>query len=428
MAKKKVMKEGELPDIMDMMASIDDKTEVLAESQNAVIDDWISTGNYILNACISGSILKGIPSGKIICYYGQSGSGKSFLSCAACAQAIKKGYTVLYLDSEGSITKEFIDRICGHDASKHVLIRSVDTVTEVTQILTNLLNKLGDEKKEYGKCHKMFIVLDSLGNLSDDSEIENAEKGENKANLQKNKLLKNLYRIITPRLAFTQTPFITISHSYASMSMFSPGNIVVGGSSVLYNSSVMLELFPSKLMDKENDAAASKAKGSESNVKNGITVTAKCTKNRFARPKKVQISIPFYKALNPYLGLEQYMTWENSGVCRGTMITEKEYEKLGGESDNVHSWDFNGQKLYCQAKDTARGIVVKHLGKQVSFVDFFKPDVFTDELLKKLDEEVIRPEFELPSQDSFEDIKEFEDTIDVGGEVDEDEATEEKTE
>ena len=58
MAKKKVLKDGELPDVMELMSTVDDKTEILAESQNAVIEDWISTGNYLLNACISGSILK----------------------------------------------------------------------------------------------------------------------------------------------------------------------------------------------------------------------------------------------------------------------------------------------------------------------------------------------------------------------------------
>ena len=68
MAKKKVLKDGELPDVMELMSTVDDKTEILAESQNAVIEDWISTGNYLLNACISGSILKGIPTGKITCY------------------------------------------------------------------------------------------------------------------------------------------------------------------------------------------------------------------------------------------------------------------------------------------------------------------------------------------------------------------------
>lgn len=553
MAKKKVEKTGELPSLLDMITSIDDKCEILSESQNAVIEDWISTGSYLLNACVSGSMLKGIASGKIMCYYGQSGSGKSFLSCAACREAVKKGYVVLYCDSEGAITDDFLKRI-GVDTSK-VIIRPVATITEVTQVLTNVLTKL-EEQRAAGNPQKMMIVLDSLGNLSDDSDLEAAADGVTKANLQKNKLIKNLYRVVTPKCSATQTPFITISHSYSSLSLYG-GNVISGGcltpltnvivaderrverikdikvgdmvlsydgkfhevlktfnfkkevikftfendsiiecstthrfltditepindesswtlaenlkigdkvykyenselmqveianiehlgeldvcdltvegthsyitengivnhnSGIQYNASVMLELFPSKLVDKENDNAANATLGGESNVKNGITVTAKCTKNRFARPKKISLAIPFYKKINKYLGLEQYMTWENSKVCRGSMLTDAEWTKMGGDSKTVHSWELDGKTYHCIEKDTARGIVVAALGKQVSFAEFFTPEVFTEERLKQLDDEVIRPEFELPSQDSFEDITDIEDSLVVGGEINE---------
>ena len=47
------------------------------------------------------------------------------------------------------------------------------------------------------------------------------------------------------------------------------------------------------------------------------------------------------------------------------MLTDKEWEKLGGDSATVHSWELNGVTYHCQAKDTARGIVVKHLGRAV---------------------------------------------------------------
>ena len=100
MAKKKVVaKEGQLPDIMEMMKAIDDKSELLSESTRARINDWIPTGNYLLNACISGSILKGLPGGRITTFFGTNGSGKSYLACSACREAIKKGYNILYLDS-----------------------------------------------------------------------------------------------------------------------------------------------------------------------------------------------------------------------------------------------------------------------------------------------------------------------------------------
>ena len=423
MAKKKVVaKDGQLPDIMEMMKAIDDKSELLSESTRARINDWIPTGNYLLNACISGSILKGLPGGRITTFFGTNGSGKSYLACSTCREAIKKGYNILYLDSENSIDPVFMERL-SVDTSK-VIIRSVNTITECTQIVSNLLDTLKEQDEQYGYHHKFLIVLDSLGNLSDEADNENLRNGEIKQNLQKNKKNAQFFRVITTLLGETDTTMITISHCYASMSIFTGGaNILTGGESIKYNSSVILELFPSKLVDKENDEAAAKARGGDANVKNGVVVTAKCSKNRLARPKKISsLRIPFYKKPNPYIGLEEYCTWNidkdgRFGAVRGTMLTKSEFEKSGGESDKVHSWELNGETYYCLEKDTARGIVVKHLGKQVSFQEFFTKEVFTDEFLEALDENVIRPEFELPNQSSDEDIQDIESTIDVGGSV-----------
>ena len=48
--------------------------------------------------------------------------------------------------------------------------------------------------------------------------------------------------------------------------------------------------------------------------------------------------------MNKYLGLEQFMNWENAGVCRGNLLTEKEYNKLSdSEKAKIHVFDFNGE-------------------------------------------------------------------------------------
>ena len=73
--------------------------------------------------------------------------------------------------------------------------------------------------------------------------------------------------------------------------------------------------------------------------------------------------------------------------------------------------------MYCQQKDTARGIVVKHLGEVVPLTELFTDKVFTDEYLHWLDDNVIRPAFELPDQNAFDDVKEIEDLIEVKSEA-----------
>ena len=91
------------------------------------------------------------------------------------------------------------------------------------------------------------------------------------------------------------------------------------------------------------------------------------------------------------------------------ILYEKDYDKLSSqEKDKCYEMvDCDGVVCYARPKDTARTIVVKHLGKKIPVTDFYTPEVFTDELLHKLDEEVIKPNFELPSSDSMMDVEEF---------------------
>ena len=42
------------------------------------VNDYIDTGSYILNALLSGSIHKGLPSNKITAFAGESATGKHF--------------------------------------------------------------------------------------------------------------------------------------------------------------------------------------------------------------------------------------------------------------------------------------------------------------------------------------------------------------
>ena len=413
MAKKtSIKKEGQLPDPLELITKIDKESEILSDSIYSNIPDWISCGSYICNATLSGSIFKGIPVGRISSFCGENSTGKSFLACSVCREAQKKGYIPYYLDSEGAMTKDFFSRI-GGDPSK-MIIRQVNTVSEVSQIVLTLLDTLIEQQKEYGDHNKYIIVIDSLANISTTKEVNDTAGGSEKVDMTRSKEWRKFFRVVSVKLAETATPLIACNQVYASQDMFNPGNRQATGGGIAYNSSVTLELFASKLQDKANDNAAAKATNSEDVIKTGILVKMKPKKSRFAIPRVGRLMIPFYKKINPYFGLETYMTWDNSGVCRGSIITQKEYDKLtDGEKKKVHTFEFNGETKYAYEKETARGIVVSHLGEAIPVADFFTDKVFTEDFLKKLDDNVIRPAFELPDQNAFDDIKEIEDLIDV---------------
>ena len=197
------------------------------------------------------------------------------------------------------------------------------------------------------------------------------------------------------------------NHTYVSKN-----GIINHNSGISYNSSLTMMLSTAKLDDKVSDKEASKKQGDF--IKTGVMVTARPEKSRFTIPQKVKFQIPFFKAPNPYVGLELYMSWENSGVLRGKMLSQKEFNKLSDtEKDRCYEMtDESGELTYAYPKDTSKNIVVKHLHKEVPLIDLWTPSVITEDVLKTLDETVIRPNFELPSQDKVNDLDEFIETID----------------
>lgn len=405
MAKKEAFNAKGTDSIFDLVKSVDNSAEILAESTTAIIDDYVNTGSYILNACLTGSLFKGIPSGRVLCLAGAPGTGKSYLAVSACREAQKKGYTPVYMDSEGAIDKDFIERL-GCDASKFI-IKQVTTISEVSSFMANLLKKVNDISKK--DRPKLMFVLDSLGNLTSTKELNDTIELTGKRDMTKAQDVKALFRTNATALAKAQAPFIVTSHIYMTQDLFSKA-VVSGGSGIAFNASITLLLTTAKLEDKESEKLAEKKVGDF--TKTGVIVTAKPEKSRFTIPQKVKFQIPFFKAPNPYVGLESYITWENSGILEGILIDDKEYNKLSeSEKATVKTFEFEGKTLYAFPKVAGiqknRKIVVKHLGQELPISELFTSKVFTEEVLRNLDNTVIKPSFELPSQEAFNDIDEF---------------------
>lgn len=386
----------------ELLKSFGSSVEVLADSKVSEIKEYINTGNYMLNACMTGSLFKGIPAGRMTMLSGESGTGKSYLAVSICRNAQKLGYIPIYFDSESSIDTSFVERL-GCDGSNFG-IHNVNTISQVSTEISKICNGLLNTPEE--NRPKLIIVIDSIGNLASDKEKNDILEGNQKVDFTKQKELKSLFRAVTSNLGILGIPLICTSHVYQTMDLYSTKKIG-GGSGAIYNASVTLMLTTAKLDDKLSDKAASERVGDF--TKTGVIVTATPQKSRFTIPQKVQFQIPFFKAPNPYVGLEKYLTWENSGIVRGEILNKKEYDKLSDvdKSKCYEMADENGEVCYARPKDTARTIVVKHLGKKIPVTELWSPKVFTDELLHKLDDEVIRPSFELPSSDSFADLEEL---------------------
>jgi hypothetical protein len=201
-----------------------------------------------------------------------------------------------------------------------------------------------------------------------------------------------------------------ISHN--SIGSFMGGSTISGGGGGKYSPSIIFTLTKSQLTDKDSEEHVKKIGLEKARV--GIVVTLWPYKQRFARPIPVKIHIPFYKKPNPYVGLEKFVNWETCGIIRGNIINEKNYNKLKPEEQKkCHQFKSkNDEIVYAYPKDTARKLVCKHLKEEVPLAELYTERVFTEDILKQLDENIIKNTFMLPSIESLEDLAEVTDLID----------------
>ena len=404
MAKRASVEKTQLSfsELNDILSKFSPDGALIEDNIYAKIDEWIGTGSYILNAALSGSLFGGMPNRRSLMLAGQEGTGKTYLAMSIIRSAQAMDYFPIYYDSEGSIDVDFVKKL-GIDTSKFRL-ENVNTIEEFAT-LTAKLNESIAEVKTAGKTPpKIMVVLDSLGNLSSTKEKADTTSGDNKRDMIKQQAIRRTFRVIGNNFAKNGIPFIICNHVYASIGSYIPGDTVSGGGGGKYNSSIIFVLTKSKLTDKDSEEHV-KSKGLDPHTKIGIVVTVHPYKQRFARPIKVQLHIPFYKKPNPFVGLEKFVNWETCGIVRGKMISEKEYEKLTpAEQKKCNSFTTSDGIKYAMARDTARSLVCKHLQGEVPLGELYTEKVFTQEVLHELDENIIKKTFMLPSIESLDDL------------------------
>jgi len=361
MAKKKASSgKFSFNDLAKKMIEVNPEGLIASDSvERMKITNWLNTGNYLLNAQISGSLKKGIPEGRVTMLSGVAGTGKTYLSLNISRAAQAQGYKIIWVDTENAIDDETFTRF-GINL-EDVLYVPMNVISELSTYLLNMLNSLIEARDGGQEIDKYLIIIDSLGNLSTDKEVRDVESGSDKADMTRAKELKRLFRVLTKKLGQLKIAAVITNHVYANVGSFYPSNTVSGGSGAIFNASTIIEL--SKAQLKEDG---------DGKPKTGIVVTSNIPKSRFTKVYPIKFHISFINGMNPYVGLEEYISWETCGVEKGSI-----------------------EKGEFVPKATSRSIAVKHLGKHIPAKQLWTPAVFTDEVLEMLDK-VISKKFEFP--------------------------------
>ena len=279
-------------------------------------ETYVDTGSYVFNALVSGSIYGGVSGDKITAIAGESSTGKTFFSLAVVKNFLNShpdGYC-LYFDTEAAVTKSLLEGR-GVDTKRTVVINVVTIEEFRTKTLKAVDIYLKKPEEERKPC---IFVLDSLGMLSTNKEINDALAEKDTRDMTKAQLIKGAFRMLTLKLGQAKIPMLVTNHTYDVIGSYVPTKDMGGGSGLKYAASTIIYL--SKKKEKDGTEVI------------GNIIKAKTQKSRLSKENKdVEIRL-FYdeRGLDKYYGL-------------------LELGELGGLWKNVAGrYEINGKKLYAK--------------------------------------------------------------------------------
>ena len=267
-------------------------------------ETYVDTGSYIFNALVSGSIFGGVSGNKITAIAGESSTGKTFFSLAVVKNFLDNhpdGYC-LYFDTEAAVSKSLLQSR-GLDINRIVVVNVV-TIEEFRSKALKAVD-LYLKKKEGDRKPCMF-VLDSLGMLSTEKEIEDALNDKQVRDMTKSQLVKGAFRMLTLKLGQAKIPMIVTNHTYDVVGSYVPTKEMSGGSGLKYAASSIIYL--SKKKEKDGTEVV------------GNIIKCKTQKSRLSKENK-EVEVRLYydeRGLDKYYGLldlaEKYEIFKKVGT------------------------------------------------------------------------------------------------------------------
>ena len=218
--------------------------------------EYISFGNYMLNAQLSGDLFLGLPNTRSLELAGPSGTGKTYLVMNMILDAQDKGFHTYYIDTEGAIDDEDLEKFgirpesCSH-------IRTIKTYEKLIQFANTLIAAVNGPD---GEGLKIFFIVDSYGMLNTETAIENALKGKYAEDMGKRaKLGRELFRNITLDLSNAGIPMVFTNHTAKTLDLFAiDKDVTSGGEGPTYSASFITLLGKSNYMKETEDKTTTK--------------------------------------------------------------------------------------------------------------------------------------------------------------------------
>lgn len=266
-------------------------------------DTWISTGNYCLNYLISGKFETGIPLGKISILAGAPAAGKSLISGNIIKNAQDQNIYTILIDSENALDESWLQAL-GVDTSENKLLKlNMAMIGDVAKMISDFVKQYRDVPKE--ERPKILFVIDSLGMLMSETQVNQFEEGALKGDLGiKAKQLKAMITNCVNMFGDLEIGMICTNHIYSGADKYAD-DIISGGNGALYAASIIIAMTPLKLKEDEE--------GTKGTDVLGIRSKCKVMKSRYNKPfEAVEVRIPWSSGIDKYSGL--FELFEKQGI------------------------------------------------------------------------------------------------------------------
>ena len=201
-------------------------TEVLSQSKFFTEKDMTPTDVPMVNVALSGSVDGGLAPGLTVL----AGPSKHFKTSFALLMAgayLKRhpDAVMLFYDSEFGSPQSYFEQF---DINVDRVLHT--PITNVEELKFDLIGQL----EELDRDDKVVIVIDSIGNMASNKELEDAQNEKSVADMSRAKALKGLFRMTTPYLTMKNIPLLAVNHTYKEIGLF-PKDVVGGGTGIYYS-------------------------------------------------------------------------------------------------------------------------------------------------------------------------------------------------
>ena len=264
-------------------------------------ETFVDTGSFIFNALVSGSLYGGVSGDKITAIAGESSTGKTFFSLAVVKNFLGSNpdASCIYFDTEAAVNKSLLSSR-GIDLSRLAVVNVVTIEEFRTKALKIVDMYLKTPEADRKPC---MFVLDSLGMLSTNKEINDALDDKQVRDMTKSQLIKGAFRMLTLKLGQAKIPMLVTNHTYDVIGAYVPTKEMGGGSGLKYAASTIIHL--SKKKEKDGTEIV------------GNIIKAKTAKSRLSK-ENMDVGVRLYydeRGLDKYFGLlelgERGGMWKN---------------------------------------------------------------------------------------------------------------------